>query len=269
MDMNSTSWITSALYNYNRADINSISWINPNLQLTPTLYYNDNRNKQNIYNPFYGHVEGWWNNYRPTNYYTYRQTTPIKCIWQNYYNANNTYNYKKNYKNNITETKNTKQGTIQEDLRSEFLTTAKKYKGCNESDGSWRQISNSKEWCADFITHVVNETYNDNGYADLKGFNKKENSPHMRVEEIKQWGIKNDKFLNTANSTNKARTIKENVKKGDIVILRENGASHTGFVTEVLPDGSFKTIEGNRDDKVTTYQYAANDNKLSGFVQLA
>lgn len=175
------------------------------------------------------------------------------------YNAKN----KKDYK------KINNQVTIQEDLRSEFLTTASQYMGCNEKDGSWRKISNSKEWCADFITHVVNETYNDHGYSDLKGFNKKPNSPHMRVEEIKQWGIDNDKYLDVSKTSNEASSIKRNVEKGDIMILRENGASHTGFVQKVYSDGSFLALEGNRKDKVTTHKYQADDKRLSGFVQLA
>ena len=62
--------------------------------------------------------------------------------------------------------------------------------------------------------------------------------------------------------------MKHSIKKGDIVILNENGASHCGFVTEVNRDGSFKTIEGNRYDKVAEGTYGGNDPELSGFIRL-
>lgn len=156
--------------------------------------------------------------------------------------------------------------TLQEGL----IKTAFKYRGLNEADGSWRQISNSKEWCADFIYHVIDETYKEQGKSVPKGLEKElpPGKPHHRVEELKQWGIANDKYIQTANKKNKGQLIAERIKPGDILILREDGASHTGFVTKVYPDGVFETIEGNRNDKVCRVRYSPNYHEISGFVQL-
>ena len=70
------------------------------------------------------------------------------------------------------------------------------------------------------------------------------------------------------NKSNKGDVIAENIKPGDVVIFK-NGISHTGIVESVNSDGSFTTIEGNTSDKVATRHYAANDSRVSGFVQLA
>lgn len=155
-------------------------------------------------------------------------------------------------------------------IREGMVKNALKYRGLNEADGSWRQISNSKEWCADFIYHVIDETYKEQGKPVPKGLEKElpPGKPHHRVEELKQWGIDNGKFFQTANKKNKGKLIAENVKPGDILILREDGASHTGFVTKVYSDGVFETIEGNRNDKVCRVRYSPNYHEISGFVQL-
>ena len=144
-----------------------------------------------------------------------------------------------------------------------FANNAKKYLGYNEKDGSSNLFSNSKEWCADFVTYVVKESYSSKGLLPPKDF-----GDHS-VENLKQWGIDNNNYLSITDSNNKAKTITDNVKIGDIMILRENGASHTGFVSQINPDGSFKTIEGNRGDKVAFGSYKPDDPQLSGFVQLS
>lgn len=143
-----------------------------------------------------------------------------------------------------------------------LVQNASKYMGYNEADGSWRKFSDSPEWCADFVTYIVKETYNEKGLEVPNGFG------NHRTEILKQWGIENNKFFNIANKNNRGKLIAENIKPGDIMILRENGASHTGIVTEVHPDGTFETIEGNRSDKVGTGKYSPNYNELSGFIQL-
>ena len=168
------------------------------------------------------------------------------------------------------ETKTSKHSNKKTTLQEGLIKTAFKYRGLNEADGSWRQISNSKEWCADFIYHVIDETYKQQGKSVPKGLEKKlpPGKPHHRVEELKQWGIANNKYIQTANKKNKGQLIAERVKPGDILILREDGASHTGFVTKVYPDGVFETIEGNRNDKVCRVRYSPNYHEISGFVQL-
>lgn len=160
--------------------------------------------------------------------------------------------------------------TSSQTLGDSLVKNASKYMGLNEADGSWRKISNHKEWCADFIYYVIDETYKSQGKTVPRGLEKElpAGKPNHRVEELKQWGIDNGKFFQTSNKKNKAKLIAQNVKPGDILILREDGASHTGFVTEVNADGTFKTIEGNRNDEVRTATYSPDYHEISGFVQL-
>ena len=53
------------------------------------------------------------------------------------------------------------------------------------------------------------------------------------------------------------------------MIQKENGASHTGIVTKVDPDGTIHTIEGNTSNMVAERTYkpgSSGYNKISGFV---
>jgi hypothetical protein len=148
-----------------------------------------------------------------------------------------------------------------------LATNASKYLGYSEKNGQSKIFSDSGEWCADFVTYVTKETYKEKGLTLPNGFG------NHRVENLKQWGIDNNKYLSLTDKSNKAETIKNNVKIGDILILRENGASHTGIVSKInKKDGSFETIEGNvsinGDDKVVRNKYSANFPNISGFVQL-
>ena len=152
------------------------------------------------------------------------------------------------------------------EFRQQIVKNFEKYLGYNENDGSFRKFSNSKEWCADFVTYVVKETYEQSGKPVPKNFG------NHRCEILKQWAINNNCFINIAGLTNKAEAIKTRVKVGDILILRENNASHTGVVTKINTDGSFETIEGNvkenNNDVVTRNRYNADNKDISGFIRL-
>ena len=161
-------------------------------------------------------------------------------------------------------------GSSNEDKKfaKSIAQNAENYIGYNENDGSYRKFSNSKEWCADFVTYVVKESYAKQGKVPPAGFGS------WRCENLKQWAINNNKFLQTAGKLNKAQLISQYVKPGDILILRENGASHTGIVKAVnTKTGAFSTIEGNVEvkngsDCVTTNTYSPYDKEISGFIQL-
>jgi len=163
------------------------------------------------------------------------------------------------------KSKNTSSESKKE-LRQSFVQTARKYTGYSERDGSYRKFSDSTEWCADFVTYVIKESYRNAGKRIPEGFGS------HRCETLKQWAINNNVFLRTAGKSNKAQIIKEKVNPGDILILRENGASHTGIVSKVNSDGSFCTIEGNVRqggyDKVAEITHSPDDAQISGFVQL-
>lgn len=150
-------------------------------------------------------------------------------------------------------------------LGKDIVSVAKKYLGMNEKDGSYKLFTNGRTeaWCADFVTYVVKETCQQTGKSLPAGFG----SPS--VSGLRDWGIKNNCYLETASTSNKVDTIKNNVKAGDIIIFKEHGRSHTGVVKEILADGTIKTIEGNTSDKVGERSYSANDRTISGFVQVA
>lgn len=155
------------------------------------------------------------------------------------------------------------------EFRNALLTNAEKYLGYNEADGSSKKISPSGEWCADFIAFIIEETSRQKGIRPPKSLVElPAGERNRRVEDIKQWGIRHGKFIETVNKSNKAEYISNNIRPGDILILRENGASHTGFVTKVYKNGYFDTIEGNRGDKVAKARYSPNYKDISGFVRV-
>lgn len=155
-------------------------------------------------------------------------------------------------------------------LRNAFVKNAKKYIGYKESDGSYKRFSNSPEWCADFVSYVIKEAYEQQGLRAPKWFG------NHRVENLRKQAIEHDKYLCITESKDRTKTVKARVHAGDIVIMREkNGntqASHTGIVTKVYPNGTFDTIEGNvtsdGDDRVVTMHYSPYHKDISGFVQL-
>lgn len=168
-----------------------------------------------------------------------------------------------------TKPTETKHHVTKGEFRNALLINAEKYLGYNEADGSSKKISPSGEWCADFIAFIIEETSRQKGIRPPKSLVELPyGEPNRRVEDIKQWGIRHGKFIETVNKSNKAEYISKNIKPGDILILRENGASHTGFVTKVYKNGYFDTIEGNREDKVTRFRYSPYYSDISGFVRV-
>ena len=158
-----------------------------------------------------------------------------------------------------------------------LIDNAKKYIGFNEADESFKRFSNSTEWCADFVSYVVKETYEQKGLPVPADFG------HHRCEILKQWAIQHNCFFDIRNSQDRSKAVVDNIKPGDIVIFREDEksetgevtkiVSHTGIVTKVNADGSFDTIEGNipidgNTDGVGTGHYSATNRYITGFIQL-
>lgn len=137
---------------------------------------------------------------------------------------------------------------------SAIVDTAMKYLGYNESNGSYLKFTNGDEiaWCAAFVTYVVKETL---GSDTPSGFGSN------AVSGLRDWGKANGRYI--------SRSQWSQVKPGDIMIQKENGASHTGIVTKVDPDGTIHTIEGNTSNMVAERTYkpgSSGYNKISGFV---
>lgn len=183
-----------------------------------------------------------------------------------------TFNFKFNFSSNsnnrfgsLTSSSNTNySGRFNGGFGDSIVSTALKYKGYNEANGSYKLFTNGRTeaWCADFVSYVVKESARKNGKS-LKGFG----SP--AVSNLRQWGKDNGCYLQTDNLLNKTDTIKNKVKPGDVVIFK-NGRSHTGIVKSVAADGSITTIEGNTSKgNVAERTYAATNSTISGFVQLA
>lgn len=144
-----------------------------------------------------------------------------------------------------------------------IVAIAQSYVGrLKESDGSYLKVTGGRHesWCADFVTYVVKQAAQQTG-KPLNGFG----SPS--VSNLQAWGRANNCYIDVT-SGNRAQKIVQNVKPGDVMIQKSNGASHTGIVTKVYSDGSFDTIEGNTSDQCKARHYSANDPKLSGFVKI-
>lgn len=143
-------------------------------------------------------------------------------------------------------------GLAESSLGEATIADARKYIGYNEGDGSYKKFTNgrSEAWCADFVSYVAKETYGD---KLPQGFG----SPS--VSNLKAWGDQNHRTVGF-----------DKVKAGDVMI-QQNGASHTGFVSKVDADGTIHTVEGNTSDQVAerTYKPGSNGyNKITCFINL-
>lgn len=168
-------------------------------------------------------------------------------------------------KNNPFSSSNIKSIRFNGGFGNNLVQNAKSYLGFKESDNSYKLFTNGRKeaWCADFVSYVVKDTCKKTGKASPKGFGS------SSVEGLRQWGKNNGCYLETASSANKTEKIKNNVKAGDVIIFKENGKSHTGIVKHVDSNGKITTIEGNTSNKVAERTYSANNNTISGFIQLA
>lgn len=145
---------------------------------------------------------------------------------------------------------------------------AKQFMGYNEADGSYKKFTNGRTeaWCADFVTYCVQHNAEKSGLKVKTGFG----SPS--VASLMDWAKKNKCFNDTSvmSDSQKAAYAKNNLKPGDIIIWRSNGASHTGIVKSVNSDGSFDTIEGNTTgDQVKSNHTNIYKNTLTGFISLS
>lgn len=150
-------------------------------------------------------------------------------------------------------------------LGSVIVSTAKKYLGYNERNGSYKLFTGGKShaWCADFSTYVVKEAFRNAGKSLPSGFGS------SSVSGLMNWANSKGCFLQTAGITNKSSVIKGKVKAGDLIIFKNAGKSHVGVVESIGADGRINTIEGNTSNKVARRSYSANDRTITGFAQIA
>lgn len=150
-------------------------------------------------------------------------------------------------------------------LGKSIISTAAKYLGFNEANGSYKKFTNGRTeaWCADFVTYVIKETFRLAGKVLPSGFG----SPSVSV--LMEWGKKAGRWIQTAGKSNKASIIKSQVKPGDIIIFKSSGASHTGIVERIDANGKIHTIEGNTSDKVARRSYSPDKATITGFIKMA
>ena len=264
---------------------NNFGFINPFNLYSQGNLYNDNQYRFNYYDAFgfcgnrgFSYNRAYPLNNSATNKPANSKTQPPKSETKSTIPVKkevaNSVNKKDSVPANnvvVVHNKKTSNTTQNLALNAEFLKVANKYTNCKESDNSHLRFctnigcnqNNRGEWCTDFVSYIVKESYANKGRSVPSGFGTHD------VGQLKNWAIEHNMFISTSNRGQKAKYIKDNIKPGDIFILNENGASHTGFVSQVHQDGSFSTIEGNRDDKVSRYRYSPDFNQLSGFIRMS
>lgn len=141
---------------------------------------------------------------------------------------------------------------------------ANKFMGYNEANGSYKKFTGGRTeaWCADFVTYIIKN------YAASQGIKLPKDFGSSSVSGLMSWAQSKGCFKNTSQMSNsqKADYAKNNLKPGDIIIWKSNGASHTGIVKSVNDDGTFTTIEGNSSDQVKSNKKSIYDKSLTGFI---
>lgn len=256
-------------FSFNRAEANSY---------TPT-YSNYTSFSSNPYTPTYSSYASYLSSsytpsYSSPTHYTSLKNTPLFNYSYNpinytysSYKYNNTYDniYKFDITTNSTNTNTTRfkynrsnTGSLQFDLAENAFY----YKGKVNSDQEGNKLFSKgvrQHWCADFVTYVTKQTFGNRLPSDFGS---------SAVAGLRDWADKESCYLKLPQN-NRKDFIKENVHVGDIMIEKSAGASHTGIVREVAPDGSwFRVVAGNSGNKVNIEKHYANSPRLSGFISL-
>lgn len=142
--------------------------------------------------------------------------------------------------------------------------------GYNEANGSYHKFTNGRDeaWCADFVSYVAKQAFKANGKEIPQGFGS------ASVLGLKNWAVKNNCYSNIQNMSlsQKKDFITSSVKAGDVIVWKQNGASHVAFVKEINSDGTIQTVEGNWGDKVASRKVKLTGDygveNISGFISL-
>ena len=164
------------------------------------------------------------------------------------FNSFSTYKHQ-NY-DDITKPKEQKERKHKDKYSVDFLPEA----AVKRASGELGQVGGQKygekgKWCAAFASWAY-------GGHDAPWGDK------HAVADIKDWAVKNGSYK-------QSKDTKE-MKPGDLVVWRpetSNGKSHIGIISQVNPNGTFSTIEGNASNKVKTHTYSSSSN-FDGFVSV-
>lgn len=158
-------------------------------------------------------------------------------------------------------------GKAANDIGSGLVALAEKYMGKNEADGSYKMFTNGRTeaWCADFVTYIVKE------YAQQQGLDIKSGFGSPAVAGLMQWAQNNNAFTSVSGmgANDRQNLLKNDLKPGDVIIWKSNGASHTGIIRKINGDGTFETVEGNSSDQVKSNHKSINDSHLTGFIKFS
>lgn len=103
---------------------------------------------------------------------------------------------------------------------------------------------NNLEWCASFVNWLYNPEHKSG--QNLFGLSDRHVLGSQRIYHA---AVKNNCFIPAKGGKPKA---------GDIIIWKsktDSGKGHVGIVTEVRPNGSFVTVQGNSHDAVEKIEY--------------
>lgn len=129
------------------------------------------------------------------------------------------------------------------------------------NDGRFSQGRN-EAWCADFVNYSFEKSTGGVpwGYRDGSGNYK------ASVSELRNWGQTKGVYSTIERSRSNGFG---DIKKGDVIIFKRNGRSHTGLIDKIGKDGTIYTVEGNSSNKVSQRSYNPYNSTIDGFVKVS
>lgn len=159
-----------------------------------------------------------------------------------------------------------------------LVNRALSYKGKVNSDKEGNRLfsyGRSNQWCADFASYNVYETFGRDKMKSLGFPDAKAGS--VASCSIWNWGKNKNRQIVLRGKNDQKDIIANQVKPGDIMIIcrgtysdnaKDFWTGHTAIVTEVNPDGSFKTIDGNSSNSVKENNHPTVPKNIVGFVRM-
>lgn len=112
-------------------------------------------------------------------------------------------------------------------------------------------VQNGTAWCASFVSWCYGKGQNSNNKATF-GYDVSSQSIRRKAEKAGYYKKVSSGYT---------------PKVGDVVVWNNgNGTGHVGIISNVNPDGSFKTVEGNCSNAVR--EMTRQRSEVDGFVQM-
>lgn len=122
--------------------------------------------------------------------------------------------------------------------------------------------------CADTVSTIYQEAFGKTpfAYSDNSGNFK------AAVSELMEWGVKNHRFhpvkINSSNQANEddVKRQLDQMHNGDVIILKNNNASHTVMFVQ-RTDTGFKYMDGG-SERINIGEMTLNLNEYSGYIDM-